>query len=402
MLKSVLFAVRVARAVFLFQRKRDYQRKTKAMRISTDDLQKARRNAKRSRAFAACVPCKSARAQCSDYRPCKRCSNSGKGGYCVDQNETNHKKAYRFAATSEMPSPNSDQIITSSISAFLPVSDWAGCAQIPSVQTVHPETKTVPTSRVAVFDGSSQWSVTISNNVSQQRASAPQCSTFSARPISAVQQRCRMLHTAIAFQSVRPSAPSSLFHAAAGTMAGNGTINGISNPGHIILQNSINSNLSMQESSRFPQSIFNRAAISAMTPASGAGFSAAEHHQAAALPCNPVSAHPLPRFQPPRFTSGSAGLSALPSQYPSISGLAAALASPPSSLVANPDRIFQPPPSMPVVSPAALLAAPSAAQRTLPGPADLYAVDRLRLLLALAASGSGPAHATARHSTPWN
>ena len=282
-----------------------------------------------------------------------------------------------------MTSPNTDQITTSSNDALLPVSDWAGCAQIPSVQTVHPETKTVPTSRVAVFDGSSQWSVTISNNVSQQRASAPQCSTFSARPISAVQQRCRMLHTAIAFQSVRPSAPSSLFHAAAGTMAGNCTINGISNPGHNILQNFMNSNLSTQESSHIPQSIFNRAALNAITQASDAGFSATEHHQAAAL-------------------SASACLSALPSQYPSITGLPAALASPPSSLVANPDRIFQPPPSMPVVSPAALLAAPSAAQRTLPGPADLYAVDRLRLLLALAASGSGPAHATARHSTPWN
>ena len=359
MLKSVLFAVRVARAVFLFQRKRDYQRKTKAMRISTDDLQKARRNAKRSRAFAACVPCKSARAQCSDYRPCKRCSNSGKGGYCVDQNETNHKKAYRFAATSEMPSPNSDQIITSSISAFLPVSDWAGCAQILSVQTVHPETRAEPASNFTVYDGSSQR-------------------------VEGVQQRCPLPHTAVAFRSAWLSAPSSPVHAAAGIMPWNCTIpiNGISNPGHIILQNLINSNLSTQESSHIPQSIFNRAALNAITQASDAGFSATEHHQAAAL-------------------SASACLSALPSQYPSITGLPAALASPPSSLVANPDRIFQPPPSMPVVSPAALLAAPSAAQRTLPGPADLYAVDRLRLLLALGASGPGPAHATGRHGTPW-
>ena len=368
---------------------------------SSKDLQKVRRNAKRSRVVAACVPCKSARTRCSDYRPCKRCSDSGKGGNCVDQNETNHKKAYRFAAPSEMPSPNSDQIIPSRNAAFLPVSDWAGSAQYSALQTVHPETNTEQTSHFAVYVGSSQRSVTIATNGSQQSASAPQRCTFSAQPMSTDKQRCCVPHTAIALQSVWPSASSSLFHAAAGTKAGNSTINGISNPGHIILQNSINSNLSMQESSRFPQSIFNRAAISAMTPASGAGFSAAEHHQAAALPCNPVSAHPLPRFQPPRFTSGSAGLSALPSQYPSISGLAAALASPPSSLVANPDRIFQPPPSMPVVSPAALLAAPSAAQRTLPGPADLYAVDRLRLLLALGASGPGPAHATGRHGTPW-
>ena len=347
------------------------------MRISTDDLQKARRNAKRSRAFAACVPCKSARAQCSDYRPCKRCSNSGKGGYCVDQNETNHKKAYRFAATSEMPSPNSDQIITSSISAFLPVSDWAGCAQIPSVQTVHLETKAEPASNFAVYDGPSQRN-------------------------DGVQQRCPLPPTAVAFRSAWPSAPSSPVYAAAGIMPWNCTIpiNGISKPGHIILQNLINSNLSMQESSHIPQSIFNRAAINAVTRASGAGFSALGHHQAAALPCNPVSASGMPQ-QLACFTSASACLSALPSQYPSITGLPAALASPPSSLVANPDRIFQPPPSMPVVSPAALLGAPSAAQRTLPGLADLYAVDRLRLLLALGASGSGPAHATGMPGTPW-
>ena len=374
------------------------------MRISTDDLQKARRNAKRSRAFAACVPCKSARAQCSDYRPCKRCSDSGKGGYCVDQNETNHKRAYRFAATSDMSSPNSDRIITSSNDALLPVSDLAGSAQYSAVQTVHSETKPVPTLHFAVYDGSSQRSVTNSTNACQQRASAPQCGTISAQPLNTVQQRCPLHDPTIAFRSAWPSASSSPVHAAAGIMPWNCTIpiNGISDAGHIILQNLINSNLSMPaESSHIPQSIVNRAAINAMMRASGAGFSALGHHQAAALPCNPVSAHPLPHFQASCFTSGSAGLSALQSQHPSITGLAAALASPPSSLVANLDRIFQPPPSMPVVSPAALLAAPSAAQRTLPGPADLYAVDRLRLLLALGASGPGPAHATGRHGTPW-
>ena len=357
---------------------------------SSDALQEIRRNAKRSRVSAACVPCKSARTRCSDYRPCKRCSNTGKGGYCVDQNETNHKKAYHLAATSEMPSPDAETITTSCNDALLTVSDLAGSAQYSAVQTIHPETKTVLTTHFEVYDGSSQRSVTNSNNACQQRASAPQCGTISAQPMSAVQQRCRVPHSATAFRSVWPSAPSSLFHAAAGTMAGNGTINGITNPGHIIPQTLINSNLSMQESSHIPQSIFNRAAINAVARASGAGFSATVHHQAAALQCNPVSAHPLPRFLSPCFTSGSAGLSALPSQYPSISGL-----------VANPDRIFQPPPSMPVVSPAALLAAPSAAQRTLPGPADLYAVDRLRLLLALGASGPGPAHATGMPGTPW-
>ena len=186
---------------------------------SSDALQEIRRNAKRSRVSAACVPCKSARTRCSDYRPCKRCSNTGKGGYCVDQNETNHKKAYHLAATSEMPSPDAETITTSCNDALLTVSDLAGSAQYSAVQTIHPETKTVLTTHFEVYDGSSQRSVTNSNNACQQRASAPQCGTISAQPMSAVQQRCRVPHSATAFRSVWPSAPSSLFHAAAGTMA---------------------------------------------------------------------------------------------------------------------------------------------------------------------------------------
>jgi hypothetical protein len=45
-----------------------------AKRIQTDNLlQRARRMAKRSRAAAACLPCKASKAKCSDYRPCARC-----------------------------------------------------------------------------------------------------------------------------------------------------------------------------------------------------------------------------------------------------------------------------------------------------------------------------------------
>jgi hypothetical protein len=36
-------------------------------------LSKARRLAQRKRAAAACLPCKSAKTKCSDYRPCSRC-----------------------------------------------------------------------------------------------------------------------------------------------------------------------------------------------------------------------------------------------------------------------------------------------------------------------------------------
>ena len=88
------------------------------MFVSTDDLQKARRNAKRSRAFASCVSCKSARAQCSDYRPCKRCAGFGKGGDCVDQNETNSKKAYRIEMTNPLIIQNTDPAKSSSLSAL--------------------------------------------------------------------------------------------------------------------------------------------------------------------------------------------------------------------------------------------------------------------------------------------
>ena len=366
------------------------------MSVSAEDLQKARRNAKRSRAFAACVPCKSARTQCADYRPCKRCADSGKSGTCVDQNETNHKKAYRFEATaSQISSPILEQIIKSSDVALLPFSGGTGkdknmFVQIHNTQQMTSDKPTESTSHIAKLDGSSQRSDEHSTYGSQH---VPHGITFSVPPVGDVRLRRPSPDTTKAFESFWPSAPSSLSHAAPALPVAHSTKsnNGISNPNQF--------NISVRQEG--PQSVPTLAALNAMTRALGAGFSALGHHQAAALPCNPVSASGMPQ-QLACFTSASACLSALPSQYPSICGLPAALASPPSSLVANPDRIFQPPPSMPVVSPAALLAAPSAAQRTLPGPADLYAVDRLRLLLALGASGPGPAHATGMPGTHLN
>ena len=40
-------------------------------------LARARRMATRSRAEAACLPCKVKKAKCNDFRPCARCLNSG-------------------------------------------------------------------------------------------------------------------------------------------------------------------------------------------------------------------------------------------------------------------------------------------------------------------------------------
>jgi hypothetical protein len=44
--------------------------------VSSEEIQKARRMAKRTRANAACSSCKSAKTRCSDFRPCKRCTDS--------------------------------------------------------------------------------------------------------------------------------------------------------------------------------------------------------------------------------------------------------------------------------------------------------------------------------------
>jgi hypothetical protein len=55
--------------------------------VSSDDIQKARQRAKRTRVTAACTRCKSAKIRCSDYRPCKHCVGSNKGDECVESNE---------------------------------------------------------------------------------------------------------------------------------------------------------------------------------------------------------------------------------------------------------------------------------------------------------------------------
>jgi hypothetical protein len=58
---------------------------TSAMGVSSRDLQKARRIAKRRRASVACNRCKAAKTKCSDYRPCKQCSMSKAAQSCVQR-----------------------------------------------------------------------------------------------------------------------------------------------------------------------------------------------------------------------------------------------------------------------------------------------------------------------------
>jgi 23S rRNA U2552 (ribose-2'-O)-methylase RlmE/FtsJ len=55
--------------------------------VSSEDIQKARQRAKRSRASAACIRCKAAKIKCSDYRPCKNCVDSRKSEACEDSIE---------------------------------------------------------------------------------------------------------------------------------------------------------------------------------------------------------------------------------------------------------------------------------------------------------------------------
>jgi hypothetical protein len=50
--------------------------------VSSMDIQKARRSARRKRVSIACDRCKVAKVKCSDYRPCKNCQHSGSKQLC--------------------------------------------------------------------------------------------------------------------------------------------------------------------------------------------------------------------------------------------------------------------------------------------------------------------------------
>ncbi len=47
-------------------------------------LIRAQRMAKRTRALAACLPCKAKKSKCNDYRPCARCKDNV--DLCIDGN----------------------------------------------------------------------------------------------------------------------------------------------------------------------------------------------------------------------------------------------------------------------------------------------------------------------------
>jgi hypothetical protein len=59
-----------------------------ASSISYKDLLRARNSAKRMRAHNACAFCKSRKAKCNDYRPCKRCVNTKHAQSCIESSKT--------------------------------------------------------------------------------------------------------------------------------------------------------------------------------------------------------------------------------------------------------------------------------------------------------------------------
>ena len=59
--------------------------------VSSKDIQVARRSAKRTRALSACMRCKRAKIKCSDFRPCKSCTDAQIGPSCRDTTTTTKK-----------------------------------------------------------------------------------------------------------------------------------------------------------------------------------------------------------------------------------------------------------------------------------------------------------------------
>ena len=271
----------------------------KSMSVSTKDLQIARRNAKRTRASKACVRCKSSKTQCSDYRPCKRCKNTGLGGSCID-NDANESAAYRFENACPTPSPAREMIsiIQEPNTTSMGTKDYNRKSSQQSRYGLQKKPESVPHSaELAPSAKASDLSFAMS-----VRANAVLQQTFA--------------------RSVRLSTDVSMPH-----------FNDVQGPSP-------------------PLSALMRAAFMSALPSSSNG--AAEF-------------------------SGTPNISSLdfsPNQNTNFHTLSA--------------------PSIPTT----LLSQQAAGQRVFQSPADLLAIDRLRLLLAL--TTSGPPHPTSLPSLPWH
>ena len=81
--------------------------------VSTKDLLQARRNAKRMRALKACARCRSGKIKCSDYRPCKNCTETENGLFCVKLKNGQLTMENKFRDQKSIPESNeTDQLKT--------------------------------------------------------------------------------------------------------------------------------------------------------------------------------------------------------------------------------------------------------------------------------------------------
>jgi hypothetical protein len=76
-----------------------------------DVLQKARRMALRNRASAACLPCKTRKTRCNDYRPCKNCKTGNELCNEVDKKSSGFIPAGKLTTILPPPAMNTAQAV---------------------------------------------------------------------------------------------------------------------------------------------------------------------------------------------------------------------------------------------------------------------------------------------------
>ena len=74
--------------------------------VTSTDVQKARQTAKRNRTSIACSRCKAAKMKCSDYRPCKQCTNASIS--CKEANVRPSPQAEMYVSKLSERSPESE------------------------------------------------------------------------------------------------------------------------------------------------------------------------------------------------------------------------------------------------------------------------------------------------------
>ena len=77
--------------------------------VSSKEIQKARRSAKRTKSAVACARCKASKVKCNDYRPCKNCTESF--NLCQDLKDFRDSGTMENAPHTQQPSiPNTSNM----------------------------------------------------------------------------------------------------------------------------------------------------------------------------------------------------------------------------------------------------------------------------------------------------